>query len=294
MDLVVRCASLPLPGQTIAADAVSEVCGGKGANQAVAASKAGGNVSMIGRVGSDAFAKRLTTNLVDHGIDCKAVQPAADCASGLAIVTVESSGQNSILLVAGANDKVSPADIEAQQHTIMSADVLLLQLELPTDSVIAAIQIAKQAGVRCILDPAPVAIDWTDALLAVDLVCPNETEASDITGLKVDTVVDAQAAAKQLHDRGVKHVVITLGEKGTLLFSNDVFHHIEATPIEAVDTTAAGDAFAGALGVRWVETDDLLESVRFACVAGAIAATRQGAQPSLATRNEIEALRTRR
>lgn len=290
MDLVVRCASLPCAGQTIAADSAREVCGGKGANQAVAAAKAGGSVRMIGRVGSDAFADRLLANLIQHEVECSAVQRTSDCTSGLAIVAVEHSGQNSILLVAGANGAVSTADVCDARAIIEAADLLLLQLEVPSASVIEAIQIARQSGVRCILDPAPVMKDWNKELLQVDLVCPNETEAAAITGLPVVTVADAQIAARQLHARGARHVVITLGDKGTLLLTDGAVHHIPATCVDAVDTTAAGDAFAGALSVCWAQTNDLLQAVRFASVAGALAATRHGAQPSLATRSEIEIL----
>lgn len=291
MDQVVRCASLPLPGQTVAADSIAEICGGKGANQAVAASKAGGDVCLIGRVGSDALADRLRSNLITHGVDCGAVQATPECSSGLAIVAVEQSGENSILLVSGSNGRVSESDVRDHQALINQADILLLQLEIPTPSVLTAIEIARQAGVRCVLDPAPVASDWSDGLLQVDLLCPNESEAAEITGLPVASISDAQTAAKQLRSRGAQNVAITLGENGTLLLLADEFHHVPATAINAVDTTAAGDAFAGALSVRWAETDDLLESIRFASVAGAIAAMRHGAQPSLATRKEIEEMR---
>jgi ribokinase len=291
MDLVVRCESLPIAGETITAQSANEVCGGKGANQAVAAARAGGRVRMIGRVGSDAFANRLMTNLIDQGVDNAGVLCTADCTSGLAVVAVEDSGQNAILIVAGANALVSVADIQSARSVIESADALLLQLEVPTSTVIAAIRIAKQAGVRCILDPAPVAKPWDDELLAVDLVCPNEFEASAITGISIHTIDDAHQAAKQLMRRGSKNVAITLGEKGVALLTEDAFHHIQAISVQAVDTTAAGDGFAGALGVRWAQTNDLVESVRFANIAGAIAATRHGAQPSLATRQEIESLR---
>lgn len=291
MDIVVRCKALPMLGQTVAASSASEICGGKGANQAVAAARAGGNVRMIGRVGSDSFAKRLVTNLRDHSVNCEEVRDTPDVASGIAIVAVEDSGENSILLVAGANGLLLPADAEESRRAIESADLLLLQLEVPTQSVLAAIQIAKVAGVRCVVDPAPVAAEWSDELVRVDLVCPNETEAAAITGLSVNTIADAEAAAQQIHQRGAKNVVITLGDRGAVLLTKGQLHHIDPTPIQAVDTTAAGDAFAGAVGVRWAETDDLLEAVRFASVAGALAATRPGAQPSLATRQEIEALR---
>lgn len=291
MDLVIRCESLPLPGQTIAAQSANEVCGGKGANQAVAAAKCGAQVSMIGRIGCDAFASRLLSNLEKHLVNVSAVNSSEGATSGLAIVSVEDSGQNAIQLVAGANGLVSPDDVQKHEQIITDADGLLLQLEVPIKSVVAAIAVAKQAGVRCILDPAPVAADWTDELLKVDLVCPNETEASQITGLPIESVDQAKQAAQQLHERGAKNVVITLGEQGTFLLHDDTSHHVQAMTVTPVDTTAAGDAFAGALAVRWAETNNLVEAVRFANVAGAIAATRHGAQPSLATRHEIETSR---
>jgi ribokinase len=291
MDLVVRCASLPHAGETVSAKSATEVCGGKGANQAVAAAKSGGHVQMIGRVGSDAFAEGLLSNLTQHAVDIRFVQRTADCASGLAVVVVEQSGENAILLVAGANGKVSVADVQLAESMIKTADTLLLQLEVPTPTVIEAIRVAREAGVRCILDPAPVAKDWTDELLLVDLVCPNETEAAAITKMQINTIDDAHHAAKQLQSRGARNVAITLGDKGVALLTSERFHHIEAIKVRAVDTTAAGDAFAGALGVRWAETNDLLESVRFASIAGALATTRHGAQPSLATRQEIESIR---
>ncbi|MBB3209479.1 ribokinase [Rhodopirellula rubra] len=291
MDVMIRCATLPTRGQTVSASSSREVCGGKGANQAVAAAKAGGSVRMIGRVGDDAFSQRLITNLVEHRVDSQSVRTTPRCASGLAIVAVEDSGENSILLVAGANGCVTPDDVIVCRDTITASDVLLMQLEIPTATVLAAAQIARDAGVRCILDPAPVPHDWTDRLLEVDLICPNETEAGEITGIPIETIADAEEAAKQLHRRGAKNVVITLGERGTLLCADGRCQHIAPVPIQAIDTTAAGDAFAGALAVRWAECDDLADAVRFASAAGALAATSEGAQPSLPARTEIEALR---
>lgn len=291
MDLVVRCKSLPVVGQTLSAESADEICGGKGANQAVAAALAGGDVRMIGRIGDDAFSPRLLNNLRHHQVCCDGVSQSKDCASGLAIIAVESSGENAILLVAGANGRVSDADVNKHRHSIETSDALLVQLEVPTASVLAALRVAKDAGVRRILDPAPVATDWTDDLLDVDLVCPNESEASILTGMPVDSIDDANAAAMQLAQRGAKNVVITLGQRGTVLLCEGEFHHVAPTAVQPVDTTAAGDAFAGALAVRWAETDDLLEAVRFASVAGALATTGLGAQPSLATRSQIEAKR---
>ncbi len=291
MDLVIRCQNIPKPGQTIAAESATEICGGKGANQAVAAAKVGGHVHMIGRVGNDAFASRLRTNLEQHHVDCQAVMPTDDCTSGVAIIALENSGQNAIMVVPGANGQLLESDVENHRQLIESADVLMLQLEIPTPSVIAAIRIAKRCGVRCILDPAPVASDWTDELLDVDLVCPNESEAAALTGIEINTIEDAEAVARQLQTRGARNAIITMGEKGTVLLTDKSFQHIAPTPIKPVDTTAAGDAFASALAVEWVNTSDLLQATRFASVAGALAATKFGAQQSLADRNEINALR---
>jgi len=291
IDLVVRCQQIPMPGQTVTADSASEICGGKGANQAVGAALAGGQVHMIGRTGDDAFGGRLRANLERHEVDCSAVSPTENSTSGMAVIAVENSGQNSIMVVPGANGKVSPADVQEQRKLIESADVLLLQLEIPTPSVIAAVEIARRSGVRCILDPAPVAPRWTNELLAVDLVCPNESEAAAITGIEISTLENAKAAALQLQARGAKNVAVTMGEKGVVLLAGKTFHHIAPLPIEPVDTTGAGDAFAGALAVEWAKTSDLLRAAQFASIAGALAATKFGAQQSLASRNKINAIR---
>ncbi len=294
VDLVVRCATLAKPGETISADESTEICGGKGANQAVAAARAGGAVTMIGRVGSDAFANRLLGNLQREQIDCRWVRETPNCASGLAVVAVERSGQNAIFVVPNANGRLHKDDVDSARSVIESSDVLLLQLEVPMETVQAAVRIARAAGVRVVLDPAPAPASFPTELLQVDLLCPNESEAAAIVGRKVATIDDVEAAARQLHQGGARHVAITLGEKGTLLFDDNQSHLIEAYSTATVDTTAAGDAFAGSLAVFWAETDDLLEAVRFANAAGALAASREGAQPAMASREEIESLwRTR-
>ena len=288
MDLVIRCAKLPVPGETLLAESSSEVCGGKGANQAVAANRAGGQVSMIGRVGDDAFAKRLVTNLENEGIDCSQVQVTEGCSSGVAIVTVEESGQNSIMVVSGANGKLSIEDVENARSTIESSDILLLQLEVPLETVLAAIQVAKGAGVKVILDPAPAPKDFPQELLHVDLICPNESEAEALTGIRVKTEEHAFAAAKELQRQGAQTVAITMGEHGALLLDQEGSQMIPSFPIKPIDTTAAGDAFAGALGVYWAEGNPLKEATQFANASGAIAASRPGAQPSMGSRDDIE------
>jgi ribokinase len=290
MDLVLRCDRLPKPGQTLTAHDLTEVCGGKGANQAVAAVRAGGHVEMVGCIGTDSYGATLLENLIQEKINCSHVTTAPDCNSGLAFIAVEASGQNSILIVPGANARLSDVDITRSQPAIQAADCLLLQLEVPTATVLAAIRMARQSRTRVILNPAPVPPDWTDELLQVDLVCPNELEAEQIVGFPLHTLAAIERAAHVLHERGAGHVCITLGERGVGALVNGQFQLHPALPITAIDTTAAGDAFLGALAVRWVETDDLRSSLPFAIAAGALAVSRSGAQPSLPTRADIEQL----
>lgn len=290
MDLVVRCQTLPQPGQTILADSSAEVCGGKGANQAVAAARAGGQVSMVGRVGDDSFADRLTGNLRREHVECDSVQATADCSSGLAIVSVEQSGQNSIVVVPGANGQVTVDDIQAAHRVIESAEVLLVQLEIPMDAVLAAVRIAQAAGVSVVLDPAPVQKSLLPELFHVDLLCPNESEAEVLAEMPVTCEKSAETAARRLHELGARQVAITLGAQGTMVFDGETATLIEPFRVTAVDTTAAGDAFAGAFAVRQAEGTSLTEAVRFANAAGALAASREGAQPGMATRDEIESL----
>lgn len=289
MDLVVRCKALPLAGQTLLAQSSSESCGGKGANQAVAAALSGGDVSMLGAVGDDAFATRLINNLRMHGVNCDSTIQLDGVASGLAIIAVDLSGQNSIMVVPGANSKFSKSSVQAAETLIKGSDCLMIQLETPMESVLEGIRLARRYGVRVILDPAPAPSEIVPFLLQVDLICPNETEASDLTQLPVTNAKEAKAAAKQLQDLGAKNVVITMGSEGAVLRQGDTTTLIPPIPVDAIDTTAAGDAFAGALAVRWSQTNNLLNAVRYANAAGAIAASRAGAQTSIATQKEIEA-----
>ena len=291
MDLVVRCANLPVPGETIIADSSSEIPGGKGANQAVASARAGGDVTMIGRVGDDAFADRLLENLRRENIDTVNVSRSKQCASGIAVVAVEASGENAIMVVPGSNGRVTPEDVEAAAGVIRKSDVLLLQLEIPLDAVLAAIKIATAADVRVILDPAPMPNSLPDEILNVDIICPNQSEASAIVGRPIETVDDARGCVSRLHHRGARNVIITLGGDGAVVSDGVSVEWIQPWKITPVDTTAAGDAFAGALALRLADGASLVEAARFAAAAGAIAATRVGAQPGMATRDEIEQLR---
>jgi ribokinase len=290
LDLVVRCSVLPRPGETIMADSLAEVCGGKGANQAVAVTRAGGKCALIGRVGDDDFGKRLVEGLRGDKVDCASVKTTSECSSGVAIVSVEASGENAITVVPGANRRLCPADVVAARATIENSDALLVQLEVPLDAVTTAVEIAQQAGVRVILDPAPAPAVMPPALFAVDLLCPNESEAAVLTSLPVESDRQVAAAAQVLHERGAKAVVLTLGQRGAWLSEGGEMVLIPAFPAKVVDTTAAGDAFAGACAVHWAEHGSLAAAVRFASAAGALATTQAGAQPSLASRSQIDAL----
>lgn len=290
MDLVIRCPRLPAPGETVLATAADEVPGGKGANQAVAAARAGGRVSFVGRIGSDAFAPRLLESLRKQGIDTAEVSVAENCSSGLAVVSVDDAGENSILVVPGANAKVDTADLKGAAETIAEADVLLVQLEIPVETVAEAIASARQRDVRVILDPAPITATLPPELFDVDLICPNQAEASAIVGRQLLSVDDARDAVPELHARGVRNVIITMGGHGAVVSDGATAEVIRPFPVRAVDTTAAGDAFAGALAVQWARRDCIFDAARFASAAGALAATRAGAQPGMPHREEVERL----
>ena len=290
MDLVLRCTQFPKPGETLVALAYDEVAGGKGANQAVSAARAGAQVSMIGRVGDDAFGNRLVDQLKQQQVNCQCVLVTPDSASGLAMITVDQAGQNSIVIVEGANGRLTADDVRGLQQVIREADAVLLQLEIPLVTVLEVSRIARESGVRVILDPAPAPQQFPSELLQVDLICPNEHEAEQLTGIVVDSPEHALAAAQALHRQGARQVVITLGGNGAYLFDEQGGRGIPAFETSAVDTTAAGDAFIGAVVVHWVQTGNLDDAILFGNAAGSIAASRQGAQPSMASRTEIERL----
>jgi ribokinase len=301
-DLVVRCARLPRPGETISARDVSEVPGGKGANQAVAAARLGAEVAMIGRVGDDAFGQRLINGLQENGVDVEFVQATPDCVSGLAIVAVEDSGENSIMVVPGANGRVTPADVLAAGEVIRRADSVLVQLEVPLETTIAAIKLARDCGTPVILDPAPAPAptlyDNQSAILAellqVEVACPNEAEALALTNVRIETVADAEQAACCLRSLGPKYGIVTLGARGAVFCEPDTRPLlVPAFNIQVVDTTAAGDAFAAALAVRLAQGAAISEAVRFACAAGALAASRPGAQPAMPTLSDVDSLFSR-
>lgn len=290
MDLVIRCDRLPVPGETIIAKSCLEIPGGKGANQAVAAARSGGHVRMVGRVGDDSLANRLKDNLRQQKVNLDNVLQSHNCASGIAVVTVESSGENAILVVPGANEKVSLEDLKNAESVLRDADVVLLQLEIPIPTVQHAIEISKAAGVTVVLDPAPMCESLPPETLRVDVICPNQSEAAALVKYEVKTIDDAHRAAQDLITMGARQVIVTMSDQGAVVHDGLSSHWIEPVKIKAVDTTAAGDAFAGALAVQLANGKSLIDSARFAAAGGALAATKQGAQPAMPYRNEIKTL----
>lgn len=292
MDLVVRCHEMPQPGQTLTGHDLREMHGGKGANQAVAAARLGADVEMIGRVGDDAFASRLLDGLRQHGVGVRAVRRTPGISSGIAIIHVDDSGENAITIVAGANGRLTPDDIGEGPASIANADLVLLQLEIPTDTVLAVIDRCRRHGTPVMLDPAPAPPKPFPALFRVDYLCPNEDEAVRLTGRPIDSDASAIAAARRLVELGAGHVLLTRGRHGVV--AADRQGRAETLPaprVRAVDTTAAGDAFAGAFAARLVRGDDWLDAASFAVNAGAHAATIPGAQPAMPDEQAVDRLR---
>ena len=294
MDLMIRTENLPLPGETVTALSKVENPGGKGANQAVASARMGAEVTLVGCVGDDSFADLLLQNLWDEQVDTSHVVRRSNTASGVAVVMVEASGENAILVVPGANGLLSLAEIEQAKQTICESDLLLMQLEVPQEIVVAATQIAREAGVPVILDPAPAPVDISanaqNELLDVDLICPNQSEAAALLGKPVDTIDDAVSLIEELTKTGSKQAIITLAEQGAVVFDGETVQRIPAFPVDVVDSTAAGDAFAAGLAVRLAEKANLIDAVRFASAAGALAASGTGAQSAMPSREQIETL----
>jgi ribokinase len=297
MDLVARVARLPRAGETVAGTDLLHIPGGKGANQAVAVARLGGRSSLLGRVGDDGFGAALVEALAGAGVDIGAVTVTPRTSSGVALIGVDDAGQNAITIIAGANGRLTAADVAARSDLIEGADALLVQLEVPLETIAAALGVARRAGVLTVLDPAPAPAGAlpSELLALVDVISPNQTEAEALTGLPVETIDAARAAAARLRGAGVARVVLKLGAAGAFLSeSGGLEQHVPAAAVPVVDTTAAGDAFTGALTLALAEGRDPVQAVRRGCAAGTLAAMRLGAQQSMPAREELEAFLEKR
>lgn len=286
-DMTVTAPSLPAPGETVIGDCFKMGPGGKGANQAVAAKRLGAPVSFVCKLGKDIFGDNALRTYDKEGLDTEAVL-RTDTPSGVALITVDADAENCIVVASGANAEMTPGDIDGIKHKIEESSVLLMQLEVPVETVARAARIARGAGVKVVLNPAPACPLDGDLLSDTDILVPNEHEAALLTGIDVTDEASAVAAARALQETGVKDVIVTLGSKGSLVCCGGLAPvMVPAIKVEAVDTTAAGDTFCGALCVALTEGKDLVEAARFATRAAAVTVQRLGAQEATPYRQEI-------
>lgn len=286
-DMVIKAKKFPVPGETILGEQFLMNPGGKGANQAVAASRLGGIVSFLGKIGDDIFGHQAKQLLQDEGIDVGYICVDPEKPSGIALITVNQEGENMIAVAPGANGVLSPADIEPALSFLDETELVLLQLEIPLETVLYASEAAARKGKKVILNPAP-ATDLQDKLLKnLYMITPNETEAEILTGVQVKEEESALRAAIKLKEKGIEVVVITMGANGAFILSDEYTGMVNAPKVKAVDTTAAGDTFNGALVVALSEGKPLLQAVEFACKAASVSVTRNGAQASAPYKEEL-------
>ena len=288
-DHVVQVPSFPRPGETLMASAYQVIAGGKGANQAVAASRLGANVAFIACVGDDDFGLRIYKEYQALGINVSGLMIASNMSTGVAMIQVADSGENSICIVPGANAALTPAMLAPHQHLITQADILLMQLETPLETILSAATMAKEAGTLVVLNPAPAIVLADELLAKVDIITPNETEAELLTGIKVDSIDSAALAAAHLHTKGIATVMITLGSKGVYLSDRGQGQQIAGFNVTVKDTTAAGDTFNAGVLTGLQQGKTLNEAIIFAHGAAAISVSRFGAQTSIPLRAEVDA-----
>ncbi|MCL4535024.1 MAG: ribokinase [Bacteroidetes bacterium] len=287
MDLVVRAPRLPQPGETVLGARFYTAPGGKGANQAVAAARLGAAVCFVGRVGTDAFGDQLGASLREAGVGLEHTLRDPGAPTGVALITVDEIGQNTIVVASGANARLTAADVQSAAEAIREAQVVMAQLEVPEEAVSAAAALAQQHNVPFLLNPAPARPIPAEVIRAAALLTPNEIEAQVLTGVAVSDLSSAETAGRKLLQQGAEAAVITLGSRGALLVTHALVRHFPAWPVQAVDATAAGDAFAGGLGVAFAEGRSLPDAVYYASAVAALSVTRPGAQPSMPSREDV-------
>ena len=287
-DHILNLETFPTPGETVTGNQYQVAFGGKGANQAVAAGRSGANIAFIACTGDDDTGERVRKQLESDNIDIAPVSVVAGESTGVALIFVNAEGENVIGIHAGANAALNIERVEEQRGLISSAEALLMQLESPVDSVLAAAKIAHENHTTVVLNPAPARLLSDELLALVDIITPNETEAEKLTGIRVENDDDAARAAQALHGKGIGTVIITLGSRGVWASVNGEGRRVPGFKVKAIDTIAAGDTFNGALVTALLEGDTLDNAIRFAHAAAAIAVTRKGAQPSVPWRKEID------
>ena len=294
MDLVVKSPRIPAVGETILGGDFIMIPGGKGANQAVAAAKLGAEVYFIAKLGHDVFAEQSLANFKKEGVNTKYVVQTKQAPSGVALIMVDENGNNVIVVAPGANQKLSPDDIKKAESDIASSGALIAQLEVPLETVEFAGRLANDSGVPFILDPAPAQNLGPEFLKMADVLTPNETEAQILTGKEVTDEDSARTAAEDLLERGARAVILTMGAKGFLLATRDRTEYVSAVKVDAVDATAAGDAFNGALAVGLAQGKTISDAALFANHAAALSVTKMGAQSSMPTAEEVESFMKKR
>ena len=290
-DLTVSASQLPRPGETVSSGKFRVSYGGKGANQALAALRAGCPTTLLAKIGRDPFGDLLHDHLVQSGLDPIGLLRDTEVAAGVALIALDREGNNQIVVAPGSNHRLTPKDLEASENFWAKADFLLIQMEIPQKTIESALDLAKRHQMTTILNPAPVGSLSEQTYSQVDILTPNEREASDLTELEVRTVDDARRTAASLRSRGCRAVIVTLGKNGALLSSEAGEEHFPAFPVRSIDSVAAGDAFNGALAAALSFGSTLPDAIRFANAAGALSTTRRGAQESLPGRVEIETSR---
>ncbi|PKP52174.1 MAG: ribokinase [Bacteroidetes bacterium HGW-Bacteroidetes-1] len=289
-DMVIKADRLPIPGETVLGGTFFMNPGGKGANQAVAAARMGGNVTLISKTGNDVFGKQSMMLYDSENIKTDYIFSDPNNPSGVALITVDSNGENCIVVASGANANLFPADIDKAYAEIENCDLVLMQLEIPIDTVEYVAEIASKKNIKVILNPAPARALSDNLLKNLYIIIPNRSEAEILSGIKVTDLEKARQAADIISAKGVNIVVVTLGSEGALIKEFDKYHYIEAVKVDAMDTTAAGDVFCGSVCVGLAEGRSIIDSVKMAARAAAITVTRMGAQSSIPYRSELSSL----
>jgi ribokinase len=291
VDLTSFSSGLPLPGQTILGRSFKMGAGGKGSNQAVAAHRAGADVTLITKIGRDVFGQVALDFYEREGMDARYILRDDAKETGVALIMVdEASAQNEIVVVSGACGNITPEDVERVRPVIEGADVLLLQLEVNFDALYRVVDIAHRAGATIVLNPAPAAELPDEVLRKIDIVTPNETEAQALTGVRVENEADALRAARVFMEKGVRQVVVTLGSMGAFATDGERHELVPRIEVDAIDATGAGDAFSGGFAMALSEGRDLFTALRYGNVTGALSTTRLGTAPAMPSRTEIDAL----